>query len=71
MEALVAATRISAALLHADDRGTLEPGKRADLIVLAANPLDDIHNTRQMVAIWHAGREVQPRVPAAKLSAAN
>jgi len=70
MEAIVAATRISAALIHADDRGTLEPGKRADLIVLAANPLDDIHNTRQMVAIWHAGREVQPRVPAAKFSAA-
>ena len=70
MEAIVAATRISAALIHADDRGTLEPGKRADLIVLAANPLDDIHNTRQMVAIWHAGHEVQPRVPAAKLSAA-
>ena len=71
MQAIVAATRISASLLHADDRGTLEPGKRADLIVLAANPLDDIRNTRQMVAIWHAGREVQPRVPAAKLSAAN
>ncbi len=70
MQAIVAATRISAALIHADDRGTLEPGKRADLIVLAANPLDDIHNTRQMVAIWHAGHEVQPRVPAAKLSAA-
>jgi len=70
MQALVAATRISASLIHAGDRGTLEPGKRADLIVLAANPLDDIRNTRQMVAIWHAGREVQPRVPAAKLSAA-
>ena len=70
MQAIVAATRISAALIHADDRGTLEPGKRADLIVLAANPLDDIHNTRQMVAIWHAGHEVQPRVPAAKLTAA-
>jgi imidazolonepropionase-like amidohydrolase len=71
MEAIVAATRVSAGLLQANDRGTLEPGKRADLIVLAANPLDDIRNTRRMVAIWHAGREVQPRVPAAKLSAAN
>jgi imidazolonepropionase-like amidohydrolase len=71
MQAIVAATRISAALVHADDRGTLEPGKRADLIVLAANPLDDIRNTRQMVTVWHAGREVQPRVAAAKISAAN
>ncbi|HUH61382.1 MAG TPA: amidohydrolase family protein [Terracidiphilus sp.] len=70
MQALVAATRTSASLIHAGDRGTLEPGKRADLIVLAANPLDDIHNTRQIVAIWHGGHEVQPRVPAAKMSAA-
>jgi imidazolonepropionase-like amidohydrolase len=69
MQAITAATNVSAALLHADDRGTLEVGKRADLIVLAANPLDDIHNTRQMVTIWHAGREVQPRVPAAKVQA--
>jgi imidazolonepropionase-like amidohydrolase len=71
MQAIVAATRTSAALLHADDRGTLQPGKRADLLVLAANPLDDIRNTRQMVTIWHAGRELQPRVPAGKSSAAN
>ena len=28
------------------DLGTLEPGKLADLIVLDANPLDDIHNTK-------------------------
>jgi imidazolonepropionase-like amidohydrolase len=70
MQAIVAATRTNAALLHVNDRGTLQRGKRADLIVLAANPLDDIRNTRQMVSIWHAGREVQPRVPAAKLSAA-
>jgi imidazolonepropionase-like amidohydrolase len=71
MEAITAATRVSAGLLQAKDRGTLEPGKRADLIVLAANPLDDIRNTRQMVAIWHAGREIQPRVQTPKLSAAN
>jgi len=71
MQALVAATQTSAALLNAGDRGTLVPGKRADLIVLAANPLDDIRNTRQMVAIWHAGHEVKPRVPAAKVSAEN
>ena len=64
MQAIVAATRTNAALLHVNDRGTLQPGKRADLLVLEANPLDDIRNTRQIVAIWHAGREVQPRVPA-------
>ncbi|HEX7839653.1 MAG TPA: amidohydrolase family protein [Kofleriaceae bacterium] len=65
MDAIVAATQKSAALLKATDRGTLEPGKRADFLVLAADPLADIRNTRQLVSIWHAGREVAPRVPAA------
>jgi len=62
MEALVAATRGSAAMLGLSDRGTLEAGKRADLIVLAANPLESIRNTRQLVAIWHGGKEVKPAV---------
>src|SRR5256885_7017681 len=42
MDALVAATRGSATMLGISDRGTLEKGKRADLLVLAGNPLDDI-----------------------------
>ena len=60
MDALVAATSGSAAMLGANDRGTLQAGKRADLIVLAANPLENIANTRQMVSVWHGGREVKP-----------
>jgi imidazolonepropionase-like amidohydrolase len=64
MDAIVAATQKSAALIKASDRGTLEPGKRADFLVLAADPLADIRNTRQLVSVWHAGREVAPRVPA-------
>jgi imidazolonepropionase-like amidohydrolase len=66
MEAIVAATQKSAALLKATDRGTLEPGKRADFLVLAADPLADIRNTRQLVSVWHGGREIAPRVPAAQ-----
>jgi imidazolonepropionase-like amidohydrolase len=62
MQAIVAATRGSAAMLGVPDRGTLEKGKRADLLVLAANPLDDIRNTRQLVTIWNGGREIQPRI---------
>ncbi|HYS08930.1 MAG TPA: amidohydrolase family protein [Myxococcales bacterium] len=62
MAALVAATRGSAKMLGAQDRGTLEKGKRADFLVLAANPLDDIRNTRKLVSIWNGGREVQPGV---------
>jgi imidazolonepropionase-like amidohydrolase len=65
MDAIVAATKTSAALLKASDRGTLEVGKRADLLVLAADPTADIRNTRQLVMVWHGGKEIEPRVPAA------
>jgi imidazolonepropionase-like amidohydrolase len=60
-QALAAASRGSAAMLGLSDRGTLEKGKRADFIVLAADPLQEIRNTRQLVSIWHGGREIQPR----------
>jgi imidazolonepropionase-like amidohydrolase len=61
MQALVAAGRGSAGMLGLKDRGTLEQGKRADFLVLAANPLDDIRNTRELVSIWHGGKEIKPR----------
>ena len=57
MDALVAATHGSADFLGTKDRGTLEKGKRADFIVLSANPLDDIRNTRKIESVWLAGRE--------------
>jgi imidazolonepropionase-like amidohydrolase len=65
MDVLVAATRGSATMLGAVDRGTLEPGKRADFLVLSANPLDDVRNTRRLVSVWHGGREIQPAVTSA------
>ncbi len=59
MQALVAATRTSAeALGVARDFGTLQPGKYADFILLDANPLDDIRNTRKIHSVWQAGRKV-------------
>jgi imidazolonepropionase-like amidohydrolase len=51
-------------MLRASDRGTLEAGKRADFLVLQGNPLEDIRNTRQLVAIYNGGREVKPRATA-------
>ena len=39
-------------------KGTLEKGQSADLLVLTANPLDDIRNTRKIEAVWKAGQEV-------------
>lgn len=63
MQAIMCATKTNAELLGiAKITGTLTVGKQADLIVLDGNPLDDIRNTRNMVAIWHKGREVQPIV---------
>jgi imidazolonepropionase-like amidohydrolase len=47
IEALQAATIVSARAMKVDaDSGSVEVGKRADLDVLDANPLDDIHNIR-------------------------
>ena len=57
MQALETATRKPAEFLHQlERRGTIEPGKSADLVVLNANPLDDIHNTRQVSTVVVEGR---------------
>ncbi|HYV65927.1 MAG TPA: amidohydrolase family protein [Myxococcales bacterium] len=61
IQALNAAGKGSAAMLGLKDRGTIEPGKKADLLVLDANPLEDIKNTRELVSIWHGGKEIKPR----------
>ena len=59
MQTLAAATSSAAKFAHAADRiGTLEPGKWADLLVLDANPLDDIRNTRKIDSVWIAGNRV-------------
>jgi imidazolonepropionase-like amidohydrolase len=59
MQALVAATGGGARVMKLDAHlGTLEPGKRADFVVLRGDPLSDIRNTRQLEAVWIAGREV-------------
>lgn len=57
-QVLVAATRNGAALLELEDTGTIEAGKNADFIVLNANPLDDITNTRQISSVFLRGEEV-------------
>ena len=57
-EVIVAATRNSADLLELADVGTVEAGKSADFVVLEANPLDDIANTRQIEAVYLRGTEV-------------
>jgi imidazolonepropionase-like amidohydrolase len=57
MEALQAATRNPARYFgKLQEMGTLEPGKVADLLLLDANPLDDIRNTRKIGMVILRGR---------------
>jgi imidazolonepropionase-like amidohydrolase len=63
MQALVSATSGAAQALNVSKQvGTLEKGKLADFLVLSANPLDDIRNTRTIESVWVGG----VRVPAKK-----
>jgi imidazolonepropionase-like amidohydrolase len=57
-QVIVASTSRAAEFLGLSDRGTIVPGKRADLLVLDANPLDDIRNTRRIAKLYIAGNEV-------------
>ena len=56
-EALVAATRNPAEVLKAGDQfGTVSPGKRADLILVEANPLENVGNAARLVGVMVRGR---------------
>ena len=57
-QVLVTATRDAAACMQIEDVGTLETGKWADLLVLSADPLDDILNTRAIESVWIAGNQI-------------
>ncbi len=57
-EAITIATRNSAEIFGLDLLGTVAAGKSADFIVLNANPLDDIANTRRIAKVYLRGKEV-------------
>ena len=60
MQTLVASTGNAAKVMGLDrEVGTLQPGKRADFVVLTADPLADIKNTRTIESVWIDGRQMK------------
>jgi imidazolonepropionase-like amidohydrolase len=58
-QVIVAATKNGAEFLRMANTGTIESGKIADLLVLDANPLDDITNTRKISAVYLRGAKTR------------
>ncbi len=58
MEVIVAATRVNAEILRLDDLGTVAAGQSASFVVLDADPLVDIRNTRRIAAVYLRGEAV-------------
>jgi imidazolonepropionase-like amidohydrolase len=59
MQALVAATGGAAKVMRRNEAGVIQAGRRADLLVLNADPLSNITNTRQIHAVYVDGRQIQ------------
>ena len=58
IEAIRASTGVAADCMGMGNIGTLEPGKWGDLLVLDANPAEDIANSKTISSVWIAGNRV-------------
>jgi imidazolonepropionase-like amidohydrolase len=65
-QVLVASTKNAADMIGIKDAGTIENGKSADFVVLDANPLTDITNTRRISSVYLRGTAVDRAALAAK-----
>jgi imidazolonepropionase-like amidohydrolase len=68
MQVIVAATRNAAQVLRLGDLGTVAAGKSASFVVLDANPLEDITNTRRISTVYLRGAAVDRNALKARLS---
>ena len=67
MQAIADATGSTGVLMHMLDPtlnvGLISPGFSADLLVLNADPLADVRNTKKIAAVYHHGRRVADPAP--------
>jgi N-acyl-D-aspartate/D-glutamate deacylase len=67
-DVIVASTKNAAEFLRLDEAGTVAAGKRADFLVLEANPLDDITNTRKIASVYLRGAAVDRAAIGARMT---
>lgn len=67
-DVIVASTKNAAEFLRLNDVGTVAAGKRADFLVLDANPLDDITNTRKIAGVYLRGAAIDRTAIKARIS---
>ena len=67
-QALVSATKTAAEIMKLDQLGAVAAGKSADFIVLNANPLDDIDNTRKIAEVYERGSRLDRAAMRAKFT---
>jgi imidazolonepropionase-like amidohydrolase len=59
MEVLTGATRLPAETFGLSDRGAIEPGRRADLLLVNGDPTRDVTATRDIAGVWIAGERIR------------
>jgi imidazolonepropionase-like amidohydrolase len=57
-DVLRAATSVPADVFGLPDRGRIAPGQRADLLLVAGDPLDDVTATRDVRGVWRSGQRL-------------